>query len=77
MGNGGRLVDVELAPAALALLLIIGVGVFVSACRLSAGEPRRAADARRIARRRRAAPWVLWASAAVVVVNVGWVLVSR
>lgn len=65
--------DVGLVPAALALLVMIGVGVFVVACRLSAGEPRRAADARRIARRLRAAPWVVGASAIVVLVSVvGW-----
>ncbi|RKT57304.1 hypothetical protein C8E97_6022 [Saccharothrix australiensis] len=61
--------DVELVPAASALLLIISTAVFVLACRLSAGEPRRAADARRVARARRAVPWVLWASAAVIAVN--------
>ncbi|GAA1342243.1 hypothetical protein GCM10009660_29430 [Catellatospora bangladeshensis] len=58
-----------LVPAVLALLLIAGTGIFLLACRWSADEPWPAADARRLARLRRAAPWVVGASAAVVVLN--------
>ncbi|MEU6154310.1 hypothetical protein ABZ816_30385 [Actinosynnema sp. NPDC047251] len=66
----------ELVPAALGAVLAVGFGVFALACRLSAGEPLPPAHARRIARWRLAAPWVLGASAAAVLVDLGWVLLT-
>ncbi len=68
--------DVGWVPAVLGVLLLVGTGIFVLACRWSAGGPVRAADARRIARLRRAVPLVVLVSAALVAVSVGWALVA-
>ncbi|MEV0680779.1 hypothetical protein AB0I60_30125 [Actinosynnema sp. NPDC050436] len=73
---GTVMVDVGtgLVPAALCAVLAVGLGVFLLACRLAAGGPVRAA--RRTARWRRAAPWVLAVAAVVFAVDVGWALLS-
>ncbi|MEU4801684.1 hypothetical protein [Actinosynnema sp. NPDC023587] len=76
--HGWVVIDVgpDLVPAALGAVLMTGLVVFALACRWSAGEPVRSSHARRVARWRRAAPWVFGVSAVAVVLDVGWVLLT-
>ncbi|GAA1339798.1 hypothetical protein [Saccharothrix algeriensis] len=59
------------ALTGIGLTVLVGLGVFAFACRLSAAEPLCPRDTRRIAAWRRATPWAASACAVSIVVGVG------
>ncbi|QFZ21666.1 hypothetical protein [Saccharothrix syringae] len=62
--------------ACTGLLWLAGFGLFALACRLSATEPHRVRDARRIAAWLRAGPWLLAASCLLAATGAGLLFVG-
>ena len=62
-------VGTALARAGVAV--VVGLLLFRLACHLSAGEPTRPRDARRVAAWLRATPWLLVVSAATAALGLG------